>query len=768
VSIATGIPVSEFVGGAQTNDYLSKYGIKVIRLRELNISEALKLITEKYNIAKIKESFKGGNSIRELFDECRRILNNSDVLKKYPNIKVVSSYGKGNWATIPWISFLDIRETNTTQDGTYIVILFCEKGTGCYIKMAQGVTQPTKKYGIKAVDILHEKAAKIRANYLYLQDNGFDLSGKSDLGSEKKLAKLYEASTVASKFYDVHNFPSEEQIFNDLANLLECYDDYVRLRDQETPPAKDSRDLVLLGTWREVTSEYAKVKKAIEDNGAWAFWWSFRINPAAERILTKPFYLYINVGNGEIPVRIKISDWQSSSNNEGIITPWPDETPSEWQNKNNIGAKQSEKFITWAKAIEIEKLEHTLSKEDFDPAPGLSTKENLLNQMVFGYAYVDPDPEPEIGPITSNTVEGIIATAHNDFTKANLRLQESTVLRYVASLLTKRFVIISGLSGSGKTMLAHAFATWMSQAPAQYKVVAVGSDWTSNENILGYQDALQPSIYRKPTNGALDLILRASRDKLRPYFLILDEMNLSHVERYFADILSSIETGEAIALHSALTNLNINESLPIPPTLVLPNNLFFIGTVNIDETTYMFSPKVLDRANVVEFRATAEEISDFLDSPAQVNMDDLAGQGAEFGFALVRAAHSNVSLTQLLPGIGDGIAASFELKQRLTELFTELSLVGAEFGFRTAFEVSRFFYHHAVLSGDDWQFKDALDAQIVQKLMPKLHGSDRKLRKVLVKLKTFCEIHDLKLSLAKTDRMLERLAQDGFTSFAEA
>ena len=79
--------------------------------------------------------------------------------------------------------------------------------------------------------------------------------------------------------------------------------------------------------------------------------------------------------------------------------------------------------------------------------------------------------------------------------------------------------------------------------------MAVGADWTSNENLLGYPDALQPGKYRRPDNGALDIILAAKSDSKRPYFLILDEMNLSHVERYFADFLSAMESGEPVHLH---------------------------------------------------------------------------------------------------------------------------------------------------------------------------------------------------------------------------
>lgn len=401
----------------------------------------------------------------------------------------------------------------------------------------------------------------------------------------------------------------------------------------------------------------------------------------------------------------------------------------------------------------------------------VSQLEKLIGHEKLSKVETKSTPLPLLIPNNTDMFDNFALEAIQQSLKNSSLIVDTKLLhRFSASLQSKRFLVITGLAGSGKTKIAHAFASWISESPEQYRLIAVGADWTSNENVLGYQDALQPTIYRKPVSGALDLLLQAGIDSKRPYFLILDEMNLSHVERYFADILSAIESGQEIALHSAADHLGSfeNDPLPVPANIRLPENLFIIGTVNIDETTYMFSPKVLDRANVIEFRVTADEISSFLESPAKVNMDALAGKGAGYGNAFVNAARAEVSLAQLPAEIGDGTATAAELKQRLTELFVELAPIGAEFGFRTAFEVSRFFYHHAVLSGAGWQFKDALDAQIVQKLMPKLHGSDRKLRKVLDKLLTFCITHDLQLSRAKTERMLERLTQDGFTSFAEA
>ena len=317
--------------------------------------------------------------------------------------------------------------------------------------------------------------------------------------------------------------------------------------------------------------------------------------------------------------------------------------------------------------------------------------------------------------------------------------------RLIASLLAKRFLVITGLAGSGKTKIAQAFARWITADPGwrdeadhskgknpnpYYSLVPVGADWTGNDNVLGYPDGIRDKTYN--SKPALDLILHAGDHLNEPHFLILDEMNLSHVERYFSDILSAIESGEPIPLHSGV-DLKSGPAT-VPSTLVLPENLFIIGTVNVDETTYMFSPKVLDRANVIEFKMDETELDDFLDEPKSVRLDELDGKGEPFGKLFATAAADK---TRSVP---ESIKPKF--KQEMLLLFNLLQKHQAEFGYRTSYEAARFVHFYKELGGfsdeTDEYFAAAMDAVIVQKLLPKLHGSRSKLEGLLWALIQVC------------------------------
>lgn len=517
-------------------------------------------------------------------------------------------------------------------------------------------------------------------------------------------------------------------------------------------------------------------------------------------------------------------------------------------------------------------------------------------------------------PVLSNEksarkIQDLVKAFESDAKESLLHVNQSILHRLATSLLSKRFLIATGLAGSGKTKLAHAFARWITpphsitdvfspgsiipsanvsyfvkksdslsvefwNAPNEedatkvslpremiaewaayvkehsipqtvqareireavkktsrfsdqlhsfethlkaaafallksqvrddrgscYALIPVGADWTGNENILGYPDGLQENNYI--TKPALDLILHAADHAEVPHFLILDEMNLSHVERYFSDILSIIETDEGLELYAGdmrkpETWRTTRAAKPVPPKLKqLPENLFIIGTVNVDETTYMFSPKVLDRANVIEFRMGADELEGFLGNPAKPDLSKVDGKGTAFGKAFVDAAKNPVM-------VPSDVKAAYDAEMLL--LFKTLQSHGSEFGFRTAYETARFVHFYDMLGdhldGDGAWFPSAFDCVVFQKLLPKLHGSRAKLGPVLKKLWFLCvnepairgeealksaeeaaRSTDKKaepsvivptgapypLSAEKIGRMWRLLVENGFASFAEA
>ena len=356
--------------------------------------------------------------------------------------------------------------------------------------------------------------------------------------------------------------------------------------------------------------------------------------------------------------------------------------------------------------------------------------------------------------------------------ESGLIFSEKLISRFVASLLTKPFVLLTGLSGSGKTKIAQSFVKWICEDKSQYKIIPVGADWTNREPLLGYPNGLNPNEYITPDSGVLNLILDASKDENadKPYFLILDEMNLSHVERYFADFLSVMESDDRINLYSGTIRKDLDGN-EIPTEIFWSKNLFIIGTVNIDETTYMFSPKVLDRANTIEFRVDEFDIQSFFKNPSKTNLSVLESKGASMAKSFLEIAANHT------------IEKDDEYTEVLLKFFNELKKVGAEFGYRTAVEILLLVKKLNVI--DNIPKNESIDVAIMQKLLPKLHGSRSKISKVLDALILLCLKEGETFSITKSEevlpenikypisfeklvRMYKNALDNGFTSYAEA
>lgn len=369
---------------------------------------------------------------------------------------------------------------------------------------------------------------------------------------------------------------------------------------------------------------------------------------------------------------------------------------------------------------------------------------------------VDPLAEAVDGFISSVKASGLVFAGIN----------EDLPRAFLSGLMAKRFVLLTGLSGSGKTQLARAFGQWLGSSPEgrRHLVTPVRADWTTPDPLLGYEDALLPTspdgarAWNVP--AALEFMLRARSDPHHSYALVLDEMNLAHVERYFADVLSGMESGEPI-----LPNLERPDGgrwYPVPgaPSLVpLPANLFVIGTVNIDETTYQFSPKVLDRSFSFEFRVTTDELD------GSLRPLDPIGPGEPAHLAMVARVSGDPEWHLTNP-----CEAQTEVEALLVELHELLSPIGLEFGHRSYREALRM---AAILAGSGvTAYEDIADWVVMSKVLPRIHGSRRQLEPFLQALKSLADGDDPDkpvhpLIARKTDRMLDTLRTNQYAGFAE-
>lgn len=307
--------------------------------------------------------------------------------------------------------------------------------------------------------------------------------------------------------------------------------------------------------------------------------------------------------------------------------------------------------------------------------------------------------------------------------------------------------------------------------------IAVKSNWTDSSELFGYYNPLTDKYV---TTKLLRFLLLAREHPSVPFFLILDEMNLSKVEHYFSDFLSALESRvestngaviqEGIHLHGGEGDL-IRTDDPaleeIEGSIKLPLNLYVTGTVNIDDTTYMFSPKVLDRANVIEFNDIYLE-----EEPPETDF-----KLSEFpDFSTLQKSH-----------LGMYQNISQEAQGYIKKILTVLERYNLHFGYRTVAEISHFIVNAKRYVQADDNDLQALDIQIVQKVLPKLHGSYAKLADPLKELIHLLsntdkavgefgagDIAELNIdnspfnrSLAKLKRMHGSISTLGFATFIE-
>lgn len=332
---------------------------------------------------------------------------------------------------------------------------------------------------------------------------------------------------------------------------------------------------------------------------------------------------------------------------------------------------------------------------------------------------------------------------------------------YYVALKTKPFVILSGVSGTGKTRLAELFAEAMTgHNPRQFRLLPVRPDWNDSAPLFGYHNVLANRYVSTPF---LDVARTAGlpENRHRAFFVCLDEMNLARVEHYLADYLSALESRtHRIPLHEDV------------PDLTLPPNLFVTGTVNVDETTHGFSRKVLDRANTLDFDE-APELGLLPGVKGVTRMDEDLGASP--------ARRQSLFLSSRVASVG----RARERLSRQDTAFPALALTALEtvnvllyphrlhFAYRVRDDVLAFLSNSfdgetgvGLLRPDAQEnFTLALDLQIRQKILPKLHGLSETLSPLLAQLQSWAESNEYVHTAAKLARMRAGGAETGYVRF---
>ncbi|PHO08502.1 ATPase [Thermoanaerobacterium thermosaccharolyticum] len=348
---------------------------------------------------------------------------------------------------------------------------------------------------------------------------------------------------------------------------------------------------------------------------------------------------------------------------------------------------------------------------------------------------------------------------------------DNLIENYYLSLKTKPFLILAGISGTGKSKLARLFAEAIGATAenGRFKLVPVRPDWSDSTDLLGYKD-----LNGRFHPGVLTTFVKdAMENPQKPYFFVLDEMNLARVEYYFSDVLSIIESRNKVnktIVSDSLLNRELLDSASFSDygDIYIPDNLYFIGTVNMDETTFPFSKKVLDRANVIELSDVDlgyafEDVEEVL--PKTLNNDFLR---SDF-------------LTLKDCAVYDDIV--YKTISILKEINNVLGYY--RFGYRVRDEICFYTIYNSIYGL--MYFDDAMDYEILQKILPRINGSSISIKKMLIELfkicsgnlenrfeyesdvseKMFEEISNAKYrkSCEKIAFMTRRYEEDGFTSY---
>lgn len=421
----------------------------------------------------------------------------------------------------------------------------------------------------------------------------------------------------------------------------------------------------------------------------------------------------------------------------------------------SMANKYFKHFLELCYQVENSNIGNSPFKPFYDETTDASAKPFILERLPFIFNNQAKEIKQEYTTLMKSIYEGAKdALGILDYTpieRSESGKNNRDYKCYLSAVRTKPFILLAGISGTGKSQivrkLAQASVTlseteegtrWKSQRPKNFELIQVKPNWHNSMDVVGYKSNIGKDGEHYEFTPFIEFIAKAWQDKETPYFLCLDEMNLAPVEEYFAEFLSAIESryidengiywtdpiikpfkdfGEVVCAKMITKLAGKSENLATQfrdKGLTLPPNLIIMGTVNMDETTFSFSRKVLDRAMSIEMNEV--DFEKFFDGTSEQVVPTLSS--VEIKLLVNRP----IKASEVKDSLGN---ISIKIINYLTDVNKLLEGTPFKLGYRSANEAMLY-----VSSAVDFGYDDivkALDEFSLMKVLSRIEGDETKL-----------------------------------------
>lgn len=305
--------------------------------------------------------------------------------------------------------------------------------------------------------------------------------------------------------------------------------------------------------------------------------------------------------------------------------------------------------------------------------------------------------------------------------KKGLFYNEKDVVNFHVAMKSNGLVILSGLSGTGKSKLVETYATALNLTSSQKIFIPVRPFWSDDSDLIGYADTVN-SVYRPGDSGLVDALIAAEENPNNMYLICFDEMNLAKVEHYFSQFLSVLEMNpedRRLRLYNPELENRLYNSQKYKSEITIGENVLFVGTINTDESTHQFSDKVLDRSNLISLQMVPFYEIEEDSTIQQINQPNLKQDKVTYeNFKSFKKSVEKNELTK-------------QEKEMFWKIHLELTKHDRNIGigWRVLNQINEYLNNipvNSVLSRSE-----ALDYQIVQRILPKIRGSEEQLADML-------------------------------------